>query len=220
MSEIELHKEVIEDGTSTKRADNTKNEAVPLVFHRVRCCPACGEDGLSHCDFGVFHRSQFFGMTSDGHKGCGRVDDDGDDELAISCRECGYEFHNASSSTDEQLMERVVAEGQEIQVMNFSCPVCQSTRLYEHETGIEFVQEVRAVYTIPGDNDEEEQAEIALAPIRYTRYSANLTYRCLNDHELANDDGSPVETAKQLVAWLKARVVHEKKNEPPRRDRR
>ncbi len=72
------------------------------------------------------------------------------------------------------------------------------------ETGIELVQEVRAVYTIPGDTDEEEQAEIALTPIRHTRYSANPTYRCLKGHELANDDGSPVETAEELVAWLKA----------------
>jgi hypothetical protein len=204
MSEKDLHKVGIEDGNSTNRADNTKTEATPLVFQRVRCCPSCGEDGLSYCDFGVFHRSHFFGMTSDGHKGCGRVELDGDDELAIFCRECGYEFHNDLSSTDEQLMERVVAEGQEIQVLNFSCPVCQSTRLYEHETGIELLQEVRAVYTIPGNNDEEEQAEIARTPIQHTRYSANPTYRCLNDHELANDDGSPVETAEQLVAWLKA----------------
>ncbi len=93
-----------------------------MVFHRVRSCPACGEDGLSFCDFGVFHRSHFFGMMSDGHEGCGRVELDGDDELAIFCRECGYEFHNALSSTSEQLMERVVAEGQEIQVPELQLP--------------------------------------------------------------------------------------------------
>jgi hypothetical protein len=175
MSEKDFHKKLIEHSNSTNRADNTKKEATPLVFHRVRSCPSCEESVLSSCDFGVFPRSDFFGMTSDGHQGCGRVELAGIGERAIFCQECGYELH-MDFCTHEELMELVVAEGQDIQVPNVSCPVCQSTFLCEHETEVELVREVRAVYTIPGDNDAEEQAEIAFAPHPDVHYAGALRY--------------------------------------------
>jgi len=35
--------------------------------------------------------------------------------------------------------------------------------------------------------------------------SGTYRYRCSHGHELARDDGYPVETSKELVEWLKAR---------------
>ena len=204
MSEKDLHKAGIEDGNSTNRADNTNTEATPLVFHRIRSCPACGEDDLNLYDFGVFLRSDFLGMRSDGEKGGGRIQLDGDYEYVVMCRSCEHRVFNELSATTEQLMEWAITEGQEIETLKFICPICESKSLSQIRTGVEVIRDVVAVYTLPRDDTTEGGAEIALFPGQVFDYTTGPRYRCAKGHELAKDDGNPVETAEELVAWLKA----------------
>jgi hypothetical protein len=88
--------------------------------------------------------------------------------------------------------------------LDFICPLCGSVCLSEHTEKVEMFQEVVAVYTVKADNGEE-QAEVALSPYRDISHCSAPRYRCSNGHELAKDDGTPVETAEELVEWLKAR---------------
>lgn len=197
MSGKDFHEGPINQCDGNEEAVNTKQ-----VFHRVGRCPACGEDDLGLFDFGVFLSSDFLGMTRDGEMGCGRVEMDGDYEYVVMCRSCEHRASAEPSVTKETLLEWAVAEGQEVQTLDFICPLCGSVCLSEHTDKVEMYQEVVAVYTVKGDNGEE-QAEVALSPYRNIFHCSAPRYRCLNGHELAKDDGTPVATAEDLVAWLK-----------------
>ena len=180
-----------------------RHKAMPTIFYRVLCCPQCGEESLSLLDFGPHLRGGFLGMTSTGDKGCDRIELEGGHQYVVVCYSCGHQVFRGPSATTEQLMEWAVAEGQPRETLTFSCPVCGSHSLSQIMTGVEIVREVAAVYTIHRESETEPQAEIALIPDRATSLATAHRYRCSNGHELANDDGSPVENAEQLVEWLK-----------------
>jgi len=212
MSKENLKAKAIEKGDSKSPGGELKRqevEAKPTVFHRCTC-PKCGEDNLNLFDFGVFLSGDFLGMTSEGELGCGRLELDGDYQYVVACRSCGHEAHNDLSRSNEQLLEWAIAHGKELEILTFSCPICESTGLCEHWTDVELFREVVAVYTIPGDSETDRQAEIALLPTREIYHSAAPRYRCREGHELAKDDGTPVETKEELVEWLKAHSTHEK----------
>jgi hypothetical protein len=68
--------------TSDNSIDKAGNGERRPVFHRVTRCPKCGEDDLNHFDFGVYLRSRFLGVTSEGEAGCGQIESQFSD---ISC---------------------------------------------------------------------------------------------------------------------------------------
>ncbi len=207
MSEKDFQKEMIGKSNGTLPDDSVGQrgeEPRPPVFHRVPCCPQCGEDDLSFFDFGVFLRSDFLGMTSEGEKGCGPVEVEGDYEYVLECRSCGHRVFQEESCSEEQLLEWAIAVGEEVEALTFRCPACGTKFLSETRTGVEIIRDIAAVYTTPGNGEADHRAVIALVPDRQIWYSGPTRYRCPKGHELAKDDGTPVETAEELVVWLKA----------------
>ncbi len=184
--------------------DRANPEELPAVFHRVTC-PECGEDNLSLFDFGVFLRSDFLGMTGEGKKGCGHVELDGDYEYVVECRSCGHRVFDDPSCTEEELMQWASEAGEDKRILPFHCSVCDSTSLSEIRTGVEIVRDVVAVCEVSQDDGPEEQPLVALVPDKEIWVHGPIRYRCARGHELAKDDGTPVESAEELVAWLNAR---------------
>ena len=188
----------------TQPSANAKcNGQRPPVFYRVTRCPNCGEDDLNHFDFGVFQRSDFLGVTSGGETGVDQTTMDGDCNHVVMCRNCDHRIFDDSQDTNEDLLEWAMDNGQETEMLEFLCPICESQDLYAHKTGIEISQEVVAVYPAPDESGGEHR--IALDPNRYIDYAATR-YRCHRDHELTKGDGRPVETADDLVEWLRAHL--------------
>jgi hypothetical protein len=175
----------------------------PSVFYR-RPCPECRKDTLDFIDFGVSMRSLILGITSDGEIGCSRAELEGDYKLGIYCRSCGHQVCSDSSLTnecsDEFLSEWAKSAIKARTAPPFVCSTCDSQELHQVEVGIEFSHAVVAVCEAdaPGNGPL-----IAVSHQRETGGRGTYRYRCSQGHELANDDGTPVETAEELVAWLK-----------------
>ena len=207
MTKKDYQKEVIEkskEASPDHSVEQAGQKALPEVFHRLTC-PKCEEDTLSLYDFGVFLRSDFLGMTSEGEKGCGHIELDGDYEYVVMCRSCGYRVFEDLSCTEEQLMQWASDAGEETRILPFHCSVCDSTSLSEIRTGVEIVRDIVAVCEVSKDDEPEEQPLVALVPDKQMWFRGPTRYRCARGHELAKDDGTPVETEQELIAWLKAR---------------
>lgn len=206
MSEKDFQIEMTEkfnDPSLDDGMEQASQEAQPAVFHRLTCSE-CGEDTLSLCDFGVFLRSDFLGMTSEGEKGCGHIELDGDYEYVVMCRSCGHRVFEDPSCTEEQLMKWASDAGEETRILPFHCAECDSTSLSEISTCVEVVRDIVAVCEVSKDDEPEEQPLVALVPDKQTWLRGPTRYRCARGHELAKDDGTPVETEQELIAWLKA----------------
>jgi hypothetical protein len=170
-----------------------------------RPCPECGHNALNLIESGLFTRSPVLGITSNGEIGCSRTELEGDYELGIYCRDCGHQVCSDSSLTngcsDGFLSEWAESAVEARTALPIGCPKCDSQELYQVEVGIEFSHAVLAVCEsdAPGNGPL-----IAVSHLREIGGRGTYRYRCSRNHELAKEDGSPVETAEELVDWLKA----------------
>jgi predicted RNA-binding Zn-ribbon protein involved in translation (DUF1610 family) len=199
MSKKELHKQMFAESGLPPEG----SEARPAAFYRVTC-PECGEDTLELIDYGVFLRSDFLGMNSDGEKGCGDLELDSDEKWVVTCRSCGCRPFDDASYSPQQLLQWAREAGEQKEISRFSCPICGSKTLYQSVTGVEMIRVVTAACPISDGN-----AEVALYPFEQVLGSGLIRYRCPKGHELAKDDGTPVETAEELVEWLDCRSASE-----------
>jgi hypothetical protein len=199
--EKEVNKEA--DATSVD-GGGVRQEVEPHVFYRCKC-PQCGCDGLNLIDTGVFLRSTVVGITGEGEIGCSYTDLDGDHELGLICRECEHtvcsDYTENLECKNDILLKWAQSNGEAVRTLPFSCPVCDSDELSKVEVGIEFWTVVLAVSegSSPGTAPLE-----ALSHFRESCGRIAIRYRCSSGHELAKDDGTPVENPKELVEWLKA----------------
>jgi hypothetical protein len=60
---------------------------------------------------------------------------------------------------------------------------------------------IRAVYEAGENAELMGRAEVALSFGQVTHSGKPVRYCCFKDHELTKKDGSPVETAEELVEW-------------------
>jgi hypothetical protein len=206
MSKKDYQKEAIKKANSSlpdKPAEQRDEKSEPSIFHRCPC-PECAEDDLELFDFGTFSRSEFLGVTNDGEFGCGDLESDGDYHWVLQCGSCGFKIFDTDVVLSDTLLDWADAHGQAINQQQFRCPVCGDHYLNQVETHLERIRSVRAVYEIRDHSETEAHAEVALSFERVVRGGESVRYRCEMGHELAKDDGSPVETPEELVEWLKA----------------
>jgi hypothetical protein len=178
-------------------------DSEPPEFHRCRY-RKCGQDEL-RLESRSSSESKLFGITSHGDIGCSPTEVEHYHLHGIYCQACGHRICGASFSDnvcdDEVLFEWAKSQGEALTALTFVCPKCDSFILERTEVGIDFFNHVMAVC----ESDSPGGAPlIALWPIRYSRGGRSYRYRCSKGHELAKDDGTPVETAEELVEWLKA----------------
>ena len=211
MSEKNFQTELVEKAGDTSVDDRMEQRGTESpVFYRC-VCPKCGEDSLELFDFGTFLRSEFLGVTNDGEFGCGDLESDGEYHWVLQCGSCGFKIFDTDMLPSDTLLDWADAHGRAINQQQFSCPVCGSEYLNQVETHLERERSVRAVYEIRDNSETEAHAEVALSFERVVRGGESVRYRCdMGGHELAKDDGSPVETAEELVAWLKAHSIGDK----------
>lgn len=212
MSEKGFQDEMGEEVNNTSldnRLDQGRNEARPAVLHLVPC-PECKKDTLDLIDSGVSIRSPIVGITSDGEVGCLYTELTGDYQLGIRCRHCGHEVCGDLSVTgevgDEFLSKCAKSATEARPALPFVCSTCDSQELHQVEVGIEFSHAVVAVC---------ESDALGNAPLIAVSHQRDIggrgisRYRCSRGHELAKEDGTPVETSEELVEWLKARsAIH------------
>jgi hypothetical protein len=167
-------------------------------------CPDCEQGELHLFDTGVFEHSDVFGITDEGEIGCYATGLDGKPQLGIYCGDCATEIYQESEQTEEgrkkSLLEWARTHGKAIATLSFVCPECGSRHLTRDETGITFSTEVVSVCEHP----TEGWPIVALSRNRCFGTGGTYRYRCLHDHELLKEDGSPVETEQELMQWLKA----------------
>lgn len=208
MSKRDFQTELIEKTRDISR--QSVGDSDSTVFYQFRC-PECGENDLILIDSGIFAESPVSGITGYAEIGCARTTLEGDYELGIHCRNCDHQISNEHSFDEhfenESLLERAMSNGQARDTLPFSCPKCNSSQLVKIATEIEFSQEVLAVCEPDSPGGDPL---VALSFLRDIGGRGISRYRCSRGHELANDDGTPVETAGELVAWLKAHSVHVK----------
>jgi hypothetical protein len=182
----------------------TRTRTEPHAFYVCKC-PECVEDDLELIDTGGFWRSGVAGITGKGEIGCYRTGPAGEYELGLFCRRCGRQVCTDSEETESCnsafLTEWARSNGERHSVLPFSCPVCDSEALYKIEVGIEFHTAVVAVCEADYPRTNPIQA---LSYVQDVFGGGSFRYHCSNGHELAKDDGSPVENPKELVEWLKA----------------
>jgi hypothetical protein len=205
MSEKDIHKEMSETADRPSANENvSRQEAEHAVFYRCNC-PECGRDDLNLIDSGVFLCSPVVGITGEGEIGCSHTELDGDHELGLICRECGHtvcsDYTENLECQNDLLLKWAKSHGEAVCTIPFRCPVCDSNELNKVETGIDLWTVVEAVCeAVPPNGDALE----AVSPVRHFLGRIAIRYRCSSGHELAKDDGSPVENPKELVEWLKA----------------
>jgi hypothetical protein len=199
----ELREQASEHSTidSVTRPDETLE---PPVFYRCTC-PECGEAALNCIESGLFMRSRVLGITSDGEIGCYRTELEGGYELGLLCRHCGHqvctEYSESEPCEEDFLISWARSHGEALATLSFECPKCDSQELHKVEIGIEFST---AVVAVCESNAPGAPPLVALSHLRDTDGGGSFRYRCSKGHELAKDDGSPVETDEELIEWLKA----------------
>jgi predicted RNA-binding Zn-ribbon protein involved in translation (DUF1610 family) len=210
MSKKDLQKQLSDKADEPSTVINMTRQdedTEPSIFYRC-VCPNCGKDSLNLIDSGVFTRSPALGITSDGEIGCAHTELEGGYELGIYCRACGHQVCSDDSFTneceDEFLSEWVKSNGDARSTLAFACPKCGSQELQQIEIDLEFSTDVVAV--CPPDSPGNEPL-VAVTHLREIDNRGSFRYRCSRGHELAKDDGRPVQNADELVAWLKARSV-------------
>jgi predicted RNA-binding Zn-ribbon protein involved in translation (DUF1610 family) len=195
-----------EKGINKKSKTSSANHGVTLqqnestVFYRC-ACPECGEDALELYGRDVFFRSEFLGVTNDGEFGCGNLGLDGDYHWVIECSSCGHVAFDTDMLPTETLLDWAAAHGKVIKELEFTCPVCGSADLLRTERGN---RSVRAVYEVAENSKTKGRAEVALSFEHVMEGGKSVRYCCLEGHELAKQDRSPVGTLEELVEWLKA----------------
>jgi hypothetical protein len=205
----DLEKEAIEPSIVHSEPQQ-ENEAEPPLFYRC-VCPECGEDAFHVIDSGVYTSSPVFGITGDGEVGCSHTELDGGYELGIYCRDCGHQACSDDSFTEkcgyEFLAEWAKSNGVARTKLPFDCPECDSQELNKVEIGIEFST---AVVAVCESDSADAHPIVAVSHIRDIDHRGSYRYRCSRGHEIAKDDGSPVETPEELVGWLKSRPAIDK----------
>jgi Zn finger protein HypA/HybF involved in hydrogenase expression len=209
MSEKDHHKGMGETakGSSVDQSESGR-EAGSAVFYRCTC-PKCGENALELSGHGVFLRSEFLGVTREGEFGCGDLMLDGEYHWEIECGTCGYRPFSTDVLPAEPLLDWAANHGQAMKQLRFTCTVCGSHSLKKVYRMSRFV---RAVYEDAESEERAIYADVALSYEQVIEHGKSVRYCCSEGHGLANDDGTPVETAKQLVEWLKAQQRPNKDN--------
>jgi len=205
MSKYKLEKGLDGNGKSPSVGERVTHQEsrFPVLY---RCsCPECGARDMEVIDFESFSRSPALCVTGEGEIGCGEIELDGDCNLVVECQECSHQLPGYLSTSTEVLIDLARARMDELTPLPFICPCCKSNRLSQIEIGAEFHREVVAVYTVSNEGESTGEPVVALSFDRNLCRYGPCRYRCSNGHELANDDGSPVETSAELVEWLKAR---------------
>jgi len=213
MSDKDFHEEQIEKANCPSVDENVisqEQKSDSPVFYRCTC-PECGEDTLELFDYGLFSRSKFLGVTNDGEFGCGHLEMDGEYQWVLECSSCGHKAFDTDLLPSDTLADWAETHGQPMKQLEFTCPVCGNNWLDQVEIDLKRKREVRAVYEIMEKSKSKPSFEVALSFARVVVGEKSVRYCCSMGHELAKDDGSPVENAQELVEWLKARSVFDKK---------
>jgi hypothetical protein len=179
-------------------------DSKPSVFYRCTACMRCGKDSLRLRGFGELDHSPFEGVTGEGTPCLGHDLLDRDCHQGITCQECGYDVSLKGSEQSNALLEWARSTGEEIPAPGFTCPACRTHKLVQVQLEVEIYSGIAAVCEIVSGAMPDKKHMVALTGERLVMGGSSYRYRCENDHELANDDGSPVETAEDLVEWLKA----------------
>ena len=205
MSDKHFREEGIEKANSPSVSENVilqGQKSDSPVFYRCTC-PNCGKDALELHDSGVFLRCDLLGVTGEADIGCGSLELAGACERAIQCWSCGHRIYEEASLDPDRLLEWARTHGKATNPLEFTCPVCGSHQLDQVEIEVERRRPVMAVYEIVENSEKEDYAEVALRCNRIVLGRESFRYRCTKGHELAKNDGSPVETGQELVEWLK-----------------
>jgi transcription elongation factor Elf1 len=167
-------------------------------------CPRCGKDSLRPRGFGELDQSQFVGVTGEGVPGLAYDLPGRDYRQGITCQECGYDFSLKGPEQSNALLEWAHSNGEEIPAPGFACPVCGTHKLVQVQLLVEIHREIAAVCEIASPALPDKKPMVTLTGERLVMGGPPYRYRCENDHELANDDGTPVKNTEELVEWLKA----------------
>jgi hypothetical protein len=178
-------------------------DAKPTSFHRC-ACTRCGKESLRLRGFGELDQSPLMGVTSEGVPGLAYYLLDRDCHQGITCQECGYDVSLKGSEQSNALLEWARSHGEEIPALGFTCPTCGTHKLFRVELQVEIHSGIAAVCEIVADAVSDTKPLVTFTGDRLVLGGPPYRFRCENDHELTNDDGKPVETAEELVAWLKA----------------
>ncbi len=211
MSEKDFEKYLLDEAGAASVDDGEpggKERPTPL-FYPCKC-PNCGEDDLYLYDIGIRTKSPIVGITNSGEIGVSDTDTDGGDRLMVFCGDCenviyrdnplsNIGFKSTDNDREHFLSEWVKSNGEGLTPLPFICPKCCSRELCREERDITFSQDVLAVCEFPSD-----QPVVALRYLRYLDGGLTRRYCCSQGHELAKEDGSPVENNLELVEWLKA----------------
>jgi len=212
MSKKKYQTELMEK-TGVAALDDTvkieEKKSQPNVFYQC-VCPECGKLEL-RVRSGVLTELPLLGVDSGGEIGCSPAEVDVDCQLEIRCGSCRHQVCGDASLNDicsyEFLSEWATSNGQSLSTLPFTCPKCDSQELLQVEVGIE---SSRLVVAVCESDAPRKKPLIAIGVLRHISGGGPNRYRCPQGHELANDDGSPVATAAELVAWLKAHGSAEK----------
>ncbi len=173
-------------------------------------CPECGSDDLTYVDFGFFSESDFMGFSNGFETGVlkTRFLCPGEDNLMIQCK-CGQKWHEYESIDDDDWVRSNCVPRR---ILPFKCPQCGSEELYQIEI-IDFKSPVLAACE-PDASGENPLIAVGYIRMIYDledRRPGPLRYRCSEGHELTKYDGSAVETAQELIDWLKAHQPNSQK---------
>jgi predicted RNA-binding Zn-ribbon protein involved in translation (DUF1610 family) len=197
MLKKKTEKEMNEKSEIPSADDGVTLEQKEPTFYRCTC-PECGEALEGH--FAVVYRSEFLGVTDDGQVGCGDLVLDADHCAVTGCGSCGHTQDKWRLPLEDP-QDRVTAHGQAIKRLEFVCPVCGSLCLLRAERAS---RAVLGVYEIAENSETKGRAEVALSFEHVMEGGKSVRYCCVEGHELAKEDGSPVGTPEELVEWLKA----------------
>lgn len=178
----------------------------PSVFYRCTCT-RCGKDSLRLRGFGQIDQSPFVGVTGKGTLGLGYDLLDRDCHQGITCDACGYDAFLKGSEQSEPLLEWACLNGEQIPALGFTCQACGTHKLVQVQLEVEIHRGIAAVCEIASGAMPDKQAIVTLTGERLVLGGSPYRFRCENDHELAKDDGTPVESSEELVEWLKAHTT-------------
>ncbi len=200
--------------------ENNAIESTPRTLNFT--CPHCGGHTLRQYDANPYYWSCTVSvwLEDEDDPETAQIDEESEptyerqgdpmDDPGWCCADCGRVlcYANGSSlgtedSLAEWLLEHCPQENPSNEI-DFTCPVCGSQRLDQVGEALARSEpgpnECRSLQ----DQEKESKPEVAVSPDLIPQGGESFRYRCINGHELANDDGTPVENQKELFEWLKA----------------
>ena len=189
--------------------DNNATDPKPLVFYRCTC-PRCHNESLRLRGFGQLDRGLFVGVTGKGTPGLVYDELDQDCDPGITCHDCGFDGYLQGAHQSNTLLEWARQTGEELPALRFTCPACGTHELMQVQLEVEIHSVIAAVCEIDSEAVPDRRAMVTLTGEQLLLAGGPFRFCCENGHELAKDDGTPVETADELVAWLKANYAGDK----------